>query len=184
MNALLHQVFNEIHRKGLRNLNDGSLKSFMITIDDGYESVYNIAYLILKELEMKATLFVKTSHIESGERFGVPMLTWEKLKEMNDSGYIEIGNHTHDLHWRGENNSPGKEAMVTNVTKDGKKITDAQREQMIIEDLKTAGELVERNVGVPPKSFAYPYGAYDQVAERAVKKAGYTLNHTVIEGVN
>ena len=107
-------------------------KSFMITIDDGYESVYNNAFPILKELDMNATLFVITSHIESGNRFNIRMSSWEQIKEMSDSGYIEIGNHTHDLHWRGNGNTKGYEAMVTNITKRGKEISNTTRENIIV----------------------------------------------------
>nr|WP_255551226.1 polysaccharide deacetylase family protein [Sporosarcina sp. E16_8] len=171
----------ELYQKGYILLPE---KSFMITIDDGFVSVYNAAYPILKELGMKATLFVITSHIESGERFGVQMASWGQLKEMSDSGYVEIGNHTHDFHWRGNNNQKGYEAMITNSTQDGEEITSKQREYMIIMDLKIAHELILKNVGTAPIAFSYPYGAHDKVAERAVKKAGYTVNHTIIEDVN
>ena len=171
----------ELYQKGYIMLPE---KSFMITIDDGFESVYKIAYPILKELGMKATLFVITSYIESGERFGVQMASWEQLKEMSDSSYVEIGNHTHDFHWRGNNNQKGYEAMITNSTQDGEKITTKQRGDMIIKDLKIAHELILENVGIAPTAFSYPYGAYDKVAVTAVKKAGYTINHTIVEDMN
>ncbi|WP_438311260.1 polysaccharide deacetylase family protein [Sporosarcina sp. FA9] len=166
---------------GLKKL---PVKPIMITIDDGYESVYTQAYPILKEFDMKAVFLVITSHIESGERFNEPMVTWEQIKEMSDSGYVEIGNHTHDLHWRGRGNTAGFEAMITNETKDGKIITNAQREQNIYDDLKTAHQLIEQRTGVSPTLFAYPYGAFDKVAERAVGSSGYEMALTVQEGVH
>lgn len=169
------------YQAGLITLPD---KSFMITIDDGFKSVYDNAYPILKELDMTATLFVITSHIESGERFDVPMASWEQLKEMSDSGYMEIGNHTHDLHWRGNNNQKGFEGMITNTTKDGKKITRKQRERIIVEDLTTAHELILQNIGTAPTVFSYPYGAYDKTSEKAVDEVGYRIIHTIIEAMN
>lgn len=159
-------------------------KSFMITIDDGFESVYDTAFPILKELGMNAALFVITSHIESGERFNVRMSSWEQIKEMSDSGFIEIGNHTHDLHWRANGNSKGYEAMVTNMTKQGKKISNKTREEIIVKDLTLAHELIKNNIGKEPKIFAYPYGLFDEIAERAVKKAGYNISYTIIEEMN
>lgn len=159
-------------------------KPFMITLDDGYESVYTEAFPILQELEMPAVLFVITSHIESGERFGVPMMTWEQMKEMSDSGLIEIGNHTHDFHWRGNDNQRGYEAMILNMTKDGKPLSDERRFAQIVVDLTTAHQLIEENVGVAPISFSYPYGVFDDIAEKAVKKAGYGVAHSIVEGAN
>ncbi|MEK4128682.1 polysaccharide deacetylase family protein [Solibacillus sp. FSL W8-0474] len=158
--------------------------SFMITIDDGYESVYDNAFPILKELNMNATLFVITSHIESGERFHSRMSNWRQLKEMSASGYIEIGNHTHDLHWRGNGNTKGFEAMITNMTKQGKKISNTTRENIIVNDLTLAHKLITKNIGKEPKTFAYPYGSFDEVSERAVREAGYEISFSIIEDMN
>lgn len=171
----------ELYQKGLKKLPE---KSVMITIDDGYKSVYDVAYPALKEFDMKATLFVITSHIESGERFELPMTSWKQLKEMSDSGYIEVENHTHDLHWRGNNNSVGFEGMITNTKKDGTPISNQQRKQIIIDDLNTAKQLIETNIGKESKSFSYPYGAYDSIAVSAVREVGYTNTHSVIVGGN
>lgn len=159
-------------------------KSFMITIDDGYESVYNSAFPILKEFNMNAMLFVITSNIESGERFKVRMCNWKQIKGMSDSGYIEIGNHTHDLHWRGNGNAKGYEAMITNITKQGKEISITARENIIVDDLTLAHKLITDNIGREPKTFAYPYGSFDEVSERAVKKAGYNISYSIIEDMN
>lgn len=159
-------------------------KSFMITIDDGYKSVYDNAFPILKELDMNAILFVITSHIESGERFEVQMSSWKQIKEMSDSGYLEIGNHTHDLHWRGNGNAKGYEAMVTSITKDGREISNTTRENIIVNDLTIAHKMITKNIGKEPKVFAYPYGSFDEISERAVKKAGYNISYSIIEDMN
>lgn len=169
------------YQKGKRKLPS---KPFMITIDDGYKSVYDVAYPILKELDVKATLFVITSHIESGERFDLPMVSWEQLKEMSDSGYLEIENHTHDLHWRGRGNTRGFEAMTLNETKNKKKITNTERKQLIIDDVTKAKKLIEENTGKESTVFAYPYGAYDKIVEEAVTEVGYEIVHTTIVGSN
>lgn len=171
----------QLYQKGEITLPE---KSLMITIDDGYESVYEEAYPILKELDMKATLFLITSHIQLGFRFDIPMLSWDQIKEMQNSSFIEIGNHTHDLHWRGNDNSEGYEAMTMNMTKDGDMITDEEREQIIIDDLKQAEHLIEKHVGTSPQGFAYPYGVYDNIVEKAVKHAGYDVVHTTEQGLN
>lgn len=92
-------------------------KSVFLTIDDGYESVYKIAYPILKEMGMQATLFVIANDVEIGFRKNVPMANWQQIKEMSDSGIIHIGNHTYDLHWRGKNDTAKHEAMILNQRK-------------------------------------------------------------------
>ena len=42
-----------------------SSKSVIVTFDDGYDDNYRIAFPILRELEMPATFFVSTGHVES-----------------------------------------------------------------------------------------------------------------------
>lgn len=159
-------------------------KSIFLTIDDGYESVYTIAYPILKEMGMQASLFVIVKDMETGLRKGVPMLKWSQLKEMSDSNVINVGNHTYDLHWRGNNDSPKYEGMIFNQTKEGQPLTNEARQQMIIEDVIKGRELIEQNIGKKTTSFAYPYGAYDAIAERAIKQAGYLIDYSTKSGYN
>ncbi|WP_409368114.1 polysaccharide deacetylase family protein [Lysinibacillus sp. 38-6] len=159
-------------------------KSVFLTIDDGYESVYKIAYPILKEMGMQATLFVIANDVETGVRKNVPMLNWQQIKDMSDSGVMHIGNHTYDLHWRGKNDTPKHEAIILNQKKNGEPMTNEQRLHYIQEDLTKAHQLIEKYTGKAPKSFAYPYGVYDRVAEQAVKKAGYTIDYSTQGGYN
>lgn len=159
-------------------------KSVFLTIDDGYESVYTIAYPILKEMGMHATLFVIVKDMETGFRKGVPMLNWSQLKEMSDSNVINVGNHTYDLHWRGNNDSPKYEAMILNQTKEGQPLTNEARQQMIVEDVIKGKNLIEQNIGKKTTSFAYPYGAYDIIAERAIKQADYSIDYSTKSGYN
>lgn len=159
-------------------------KSVFLTIDDGYESVYTIAYPILKEMGMQATLFVIVKDMEVGSRKGVPMLNWSQLKEMADSNVINVGNHTYDLHWRGNHDSPKYEAMILNRTIEGQLLTNEARQQMILEDVMQARKLIEQRIGKETTSFAYPYGVYDTVAERAIKQAGYLIDYSTQSGTN
>ncbi|MGE7090140.1 polysaccharide deacetylase family protein [Lysinibacillus sp. NPDC048646] len=160
------------------------VKSVFLTIDDGFESVYTIAYPILKEMGMQATLFVIVKDVETGYRKGVPMLNWQQIKEMSDSHSIHVGNHTYDLHWRGNNDAPKHEAMILNQTKDGKALTNEERQRYILEDVTKAHQLIEKHTGKAPTSFAYPYGVYDRVAEQAIKEAGYRIDYSTQGGFN
>ncbi len=86
-------------------------KIVVLTFDDGYESVYSAAFPILSELNIPATIFLNTAFLDSEEpfpfdRWGVaqrssaPPSDWRPLsraqcKEMQVSGLIELGAHTH-----------------------------------------------------------------------------------------
>src|SRR5690606_36163677 len=78
----------------------------------------------------------------------------------------------------------GREALIMNLDRKGKKLSRQQRKQTIINDLKHAEKLIFDNVGVETRALAYPYGAYDWVAEEAVREAGITMAYTTDNGIN
>ena len=74
-------------------------RAVVLTIDDADESVYRLAYPLLKEYGMQAHLFVPTNHV--GAHWSeLKVCTWDQLREMSDSGVIQIGSHTRDLHFK------------------------------------------------------------------------------------
>lgn len=86
-------------------------RAFVVTFDDGFESVYQNAFPILKSLDVPATVFLCTSSIDSQQampgddwewagRSGVPPITWmplgtDQIREMQESGLVTLGAHTH-----------------------------------------------------------------------------------------
>ena len=86
-------------------------RTFVVTFDDGYESVYLEAWPILKSLQIPATIFLATSYLDSDAPFPfddwqeagaahVPQTVWRPLttaqcREMTGSGLMELGAHTH-----------------------------------------------------------------------------------------
>jgi peptidoglycan/xylan/chitin deacetylase (PgdA/CDA1 family) len=69
---------------------------FAMTFDDAYESVYLVAWPVMKRLGVTGTVFVNplpgnATRLEDME--GRPRLTWAQLEEMRAGG-IEIGGHS------------------------------------------------------------------------------------------
>ena len=60
----------------------------MITFDDGLESVYTVAFPMMKAKGIRGTVFVVTDKIGTAGH-----MTWEQLKEMQNAGWT-IANHT------------------------------------------------------------------------------------------
>lgn len=152
--------------------NDGTLpeKPIMITFDDGYEDNYTNAYQVLKEYNMKAIVCPITKFYMPGSTFNFPHLTLEQTKEMQDSGLIEIQNHTYDLH-----DSSIRMGVL-------------RLENETYEQYKSiiSGDILKTNnyytaVGInQPTTFSYPYGADSQETEDILKELGFlaTLDTT------
>jgi len=62
-------------------------KAVLLTFDDGYEDFYTQAYPILRDRNLKATVFLATGLMDNPE-----YLRWDNIKTMN--GQILFANHT------------------------------------------------------------------------------------------
>ena len=159
-------------------------KSVLLTIDDGYESVYEHAYPVLKELGMTATLYPIIADIEFGQRLGVPMLKWEQLKEMAESDVMVIGNHTYDLHWRA-NNEIGSEALLWRFKANGIRMNGAEQKATFKSDFVKAEKVYKEKTGLDmAKTFSFPYGAYDKLTLVILKELVYKTAYTTEIGYN
>ena len=92
----------------LASLKEIPQKSVVITFDDGYEDNFKNAYPLLKKYGFKSTIYIvlnrfnqdwatdKDLNQASSELNSEKMLSNEQIKEMLDSGLVEIGSHTLD----------------------------------------------------------------------------------------
>ena len=73
-------------KNGEKSISD---RSVLITIDDGWKSIYTEAYPILKEMGFPFTIFLYTNYVNGGSS----ALTSEMIKEMQQHG-CSIGSHS------------------------------------------------------------------------------------------
>ncbi len=137
-------------------------KSAIISIDDGYNSGYSVAWPILKKFGYPFTMFIYTDYVKGGPKSGGQSVSWEQLAEMRDAG-VDIQSHT-----------------VTHSSLSAKKgKTDEQYREFLKNEIAGSKELLERQLGIPVKAIAYPYGLHNEAVREAVKQAGYEAAFTV-----
>ncbi len=139
--------------------------TFHITIDDGYLNFYNIAYPILKELNIPATLFVPTSRIgitcfEEDYGTNQTYCSKEQLLEFVASGLINVESHGHG-HIKLSNHS--------------------YREQY--EDVEKSLDIFS-SLGLKSNVFCYPYGLYNEDTVRILKLLDFNYSCSTVTGVN
>lgn len=139
-------------------------RAVVITMDDGYASAYRVALPLLRKHGFPATVFVYTDFIGAGDA-----LSWAQMREMVDSGLIEIHSHakTHDNLLE---TLPGETA--------------ARYRARLEHELRTSRNLLRTRLGVPVDMLAYPYGDADAVVAKHAADAGYRLAMTVEPGGN
>ena len=124
-------------------------KPIVITFDDGYYSNYEYIYPILKQYNVKASIFIVTDKIGQ-EIDDIKYLGWEECLEMQNSGIVEIGSHS-----------------KKHVFYDKRSVRELR------DDVKESYKEIEKNLGKQDlKIFAYPYGAYTNETVRTLKNNG------------
>lgn len=119
-------------------------RSFVITFDDGYRSVFDEAFTVLEKYGMSATVFLAVggnANPDADERLpslnGRQMLDWKEIKRMQKGG-IDFGAHT---------------------------LTHPDLTTLALEDveyeIRKSKEIIESTLGMAVSLFAYPYGKYD-----------------------
>lgn len=167
--------------------------SVMITFDDGWLDNWIFAFPVLKRYGMKAVIFAITSlitekgkrqRIDEGTPSGLPshkecqkmieaglssevMLSWEELREMEDSGLVDAQSHTH-THKRWDK-----------LYNDDKMKLDA-----LYQDLKLSKEMIEERLDKKCNTLCWPWGIYNKDYIDLARSLGYELLFTTEKGTN
>ena len=136
-------------------LDDGSplpQKAVLLTLDDGYESNYTLAFPLLREYGAKAVISLITARID--EKAG-GFLTWEECREMAKSGLVEFASHTNDYHIR-----PDVRGIERISGEDEETYV-----SRISADLQTSITRITLETGQNVTTFTYPLGRMEPWAE-------------------
>ncbi len=152
-------------------------KPIVITFDDGYLNNYEYAYPLLKKYDTKAVIYLigwsvgRDTFIDSDKEI-TPHFNWEQAREMYESGLIQFGSHTFDLHnEQGLSYGYGKEVGFGLAIMDDE--SDEEYKTRVEEDLKKSKIMIEEEIGQEVTSIAYPYGEYNETLLDMLEELGF-----------
>ena len=152
-------------------------KSVMITFDDGYQSFLHLAYPVLKEHDFHAVIFPIVSLTPGLEQDMIfnQHLTFHDLRLMDkESGLVDIGSHTYDLHYYSDSSEPAVKRQKGEGRSDYK--------DRIEKDLRVSKDILELQTGKSIDALAWPYGIANRTAVQIAKDLDYRLLFTLLKG--
>lgn len=148
-------------------------KAVLLTFDDGLRSMYTRAFPVLRAYGIPALAAVVTGWVELPEDGRVAygardftrndFLSWAELREMQDSGLIEIASHSADLH-KGVLGNPQGNTMPAAVTRIYDPATTSYESESaylarIRNDLQRSSDAIAQHLGRAPRALVWPYAA-------------------------
>jgi peptidoglycan/xylan/chitin deacetylase (PgdA/CDA1 family) len=134
-------------------------KPIVLTFDDGYRDFYAAAWPVLKQFGLKSSSGLITSFIDRGDRGDAMYMSWNMVKELDQSGMVEFASHT-----------------VSHA--DLTRLSPAQRWT----ELSKSKEVIEGQLAHPCLSFIYPSGKYNGAIVSDAQRAGYQIAFTTNDG--
>lgn len=151
-------TFEDLAEKGLISRLEYGKRYIVITVDDGYRDNYELLLPLLRKYNFKAVVYAVTG--ETYNRWDVDakvnpekpvsLMNANELKALSESGHIEIGGHT--------------------VSHPHLNTLPLEKQEA---EIKNNKEELERLLGKPLTSFAYPYGSLNADSKHFAEKLGY-----------
>lgn len=155
-------------------------KPVVISFDDGHYNNYTYAYPILKEMGFKANLNVVGCYCEFSTTSGdcdnpnYSYLTWQEIKQLQNSGVFEIGNHTYSMHKYSPRFGISKLACED----------EAAYKESLTKDVLRLEDKFKNECGFSTNVFAYPFGKYEKNSGEILSQLGFEAFLTCNEGIN
>jgi len=143
---LVHSDVAVVSVEKLLSLGDGE-HAVAITFDDAFTNFLTIAWPLLRDNGLPATVFVPTLHAgrsnqwdttPGGDMPNLPILDWDALSSLAEQG-VTLGAHTR-------------------THADLRQLSDAQ----MTDEVSGSFDDIARETGTRPAGLAYPYGRFDE----------------------
>ena len=152
----------------------------ILTFDDGLYNTYKNVFPLLKKYNIKIVMSIIGKSVDDFSRVNdknvsYAHVSWDEIKEMVDSGLVEIQNHSYNLH----KISNGRYGCYQK-----KNESFILYEEFLSRDLLTLQEKIKEVINFEPNTFTYPYGRYNENTNTIVRKLGFKATLSVKFGVN
>ena len=171
----------------------------LLSFDDGYETMYNVVFPLLKAYNYPAVFAPVTGWLDTPANqkitYADKMLdrsvfaTWAQVKEMEQSGLVEIASHTHNLH-NGINANPSSGQLPSVIApeyKNGKYETEDAYKNRLKSDFARTVQTLVNHIGKKPRVMVWPYGQFNDVAVQLARQAGmshyFSLGEKIVNKV-
>jgi peptidoglycan/xylan/chitin deacetylase (PgdA/CDA1 family) len=168
------EQLNYLKNAGYKSLNSDELikilqkdlpfpeKAVLITFDDGYKTVFDYAFPIMKELGFKGIICIYPQFIGSKKA-----MSWREMKQLQLHGWsVESHSWTH-----------------SNLSKMYAKAPEVEM-RFLHKEIVDSKKKIENKLGTKVKFMVWPYGVYTDRALKLAKEAGYYGAFTVDGGGN
>lgn len=162
-------------RQGVKPLPE---KAVLLTFDDAYASFYEFVYPLLKVYGYPSVLAVVTSWIDNPpEHLPNVLMTWDQIKEVAQSGLVDVASHSDNLHRSVVYNPSGNShaAAVSRIYNSGTSAyeTDEAFIRRIQDDLAHSRDALSTRAGVMPRALVWPYGQYNTLGWKVAQGQGF-----------
>jgi len=138
-----------------------SVDSVIITVDDGFHSVYSEMLPVLRRWEIPAVAYVSPSLIGTEGNASRRYMTWDELGQLAESGVV-IGSHA----W--SHRSLGRLSV-----------------EEVREEADRSREELRKRLSIDTTTFAYPYGTradFSELTGNVLRQSGYRTAFTTQHG--
>lgn len=138
-------------------------RSVVITVDDGYRSVYDFAWPVLAEYGFPFAVYIYTNYVGVGGK----SMTWHELSELAADDLVTVGAHS-----------------ISHANLASAKKAGAAYPSWLERELTYPKQRLEAATGKPVRTFAWPYGSFNSYAFSVAVRVGYEGLLTVVPGAN
>ena len=152
----------------------------ILSFDDGYLNNYVYVLPLLKKYKMQIVFSIIGKNTDDFTRIpdnsiDYSHVTWDQLNEMIGSGYVEVQNHTYNLH-------NAKKGRIGCTQMSGESLS--HYEKIMMDDVGNFQEKIMSMTGKTPNTFAYPYGRSSKNTDTILKQLGFKATLSCDYGVN